>query len=173
MAEAFRFVFCRYDGSRLVPHTGEGVSLPTCPACGFIDYGNPKTSVSVVVEEGGRLLLGRRAVAPGEGLWDILGGFIEVGETAEAAAHREVQEEAGLHVALTRYVGSFLTTYGPRRVPILDLAFAAVPAGGTLRPASDIAELRWFAEAELPEVMAFPHQPGIIQAWRRDVSGTG
>jgi NADH pyrophosphatase NudC (nudix superfamily) len=172
MREPYRFVFCPYDGARLEARTEKGESLPTCPACRFIDYGNPKPGVSVLVEEAGRLLLGRRAVDPGKGRWDMLGGFIELGETAEQAAHREVLEEAGLQITLKRYLGSFLAAYGPRRVPVLDFGFMAAPTGGILRPASDVAEVRWFPAADLPQDLAFAHQPQIIDAWRRGVAAT-
>jgi ADP-ribose pyrophosphatase YjhB (NUDIX family) len=132
-----------------------------------MDYGNPKPCVAVLVEEAGRLLLGRRAVAPAQGQWDILGGFIEAGETAEDAARREVLEETSLRVALTRYLGTFPDVYGPRRLPTLNLGFVAQRTAGSLSPASDVAELRWFLSSELPQCLAFPHQFQMIEAWRR------
>jgi NADH pyrophosphatase NudC (nudix superfamily) len=161
------FDFCPYDGNRLVSGPdGEGVARPGCPSCGFIDYANPKPCVAVVVEQEGRVLLGRRAFDPAKGLWDILGGFIDANETAEEAVRREILEETGLRVTIKRYLGSFPDTYGPRGLPVLNLAFVAVAEGGTTQAASDVAELRWFAEEDLPEVWAFPHQVKVIEAWR-------
>jgi NADH pyrophosphatase NudC (nudix superfamily) len=168
MSNTATFLFCPYDGQRLAPRTDdEGTTRPCCPVCGFIDYANPKPCVAVLIEQDGRLLLGRRAKEPAKELWDILGGFIDAGETAEQAIHREVEEETGLHVLIGRYLGSFPDTYGPRGVPTLNLGFVTVPTGGTLRPASDVAELRWFAPAELPTAWAFPHQVQVIDAWRQ------
>jgi len=165
------FSFCPYDGTRLAAHgDGEGHARPACPACGFVDYANPKPCVAVVIEDNGRVLLGRRAFEPSVGLWDILGGFLEAGETAEDAVHREIAEESGLQVRITHYLGSFPDVYGPWEVPTLNLGFAAVPIGGALRSASDVAELRWFAADQLPAVWAFPHQPRIIAAWRNERS---
>lgn len=165
------FTFCPYDGARLVARTdGEGRQRPTCSACGFVDYCNPKPCVEIVVEEQGRVLLGRRAFEPSLGLWDILGGFIETDETAEAAVHREIAEESGLQVRITRYLGSFPDVYGPWEVPTLSFAFTAEPIGGVLRSASDVAELRWFAAEDLPTEWAFPHQPKVIAAWRQQGS---
>lgn len=167
MADGPTFTHCPYDGSPLAPRPdGEGTTRPTCSSCGFTDYGNPKPCVAVIVEDAGRILLGKRAHEPSKGLWDILGGFIDAGETAEEAVHREMKEESGLEVRITRFLGTFLDTYGPRRLPTLNLAYVAVPTGGAARAASDIAELRWFAAAELPAVWAFPHQPRVIEAWR-------
>lgn len=166
MTYAVPFVFCPYDGHKLVSHLEEGITRPACPACGFIDYANPKPCVAVIVEQDGKILLGLRATEPAKGLWDILGGFIDAGETAEDAVHREILEETGLRVEIVRYLGSFPDTYGPRRLPTLNLGFVAVPVGGTLRAASDVGEVRYFAADQLPEVWAFPHQVQIIAAWR-------
>lgn len=162
------FTHCPYDGAALFPRPdGEGITRPTCAACGFVDYGNPKPCVVAVVEDNGRILLGKRAHEPSKGLWDILGGFIDAGETAEAAVLREVREESGLEVRITRILGTFIDTYGPRQLPTLNIAYVAVPTGGAARAASDIAELCWFAAAKLPAVWAFPHQPRVIEAWAR------
>jgi ADP-ribose pyrophosphatase YjhB (NUDIX family) len=119
------------------------------------------------VVQQGRLLLGRRAIEPAKGRWDIPGGFVQIDESAEEAARREVREETGLEVALRSYLGSFPDTYGPRRLPILNLIFEAMPTGGELRAVSDVAELHWFSPADLPREWAFPHQPEAIDAWRR------
>lgn len=167
MSDTAAFTHCPYDGRPLTPcPDGEGRLRPTC-GCGFIDYANPKPCVAVVVEDQGRILLGKRAHEPSRGLWDILGGFIDAGETAEEAVVREIREESGLEVRITRYLGSFLDDYGPRRLPTLNLAYAATPCGGAAGAASDIAELCWFAVEELPTVWAFPHQPRVIAAWRQ------
>lgn len=167
MPEGFLFAFCPYDGQRLAPGPdSEGIARPVCPACGFTDYGNPKPCVGVLVEQDGRVLIGRRGVEPARGAWDILGGFLHAHETAEEAARREILEETGLQVTLTRYLGSFPDVYGPRGMPTLTLAYTARVTGGTPRAASDVAELRWFAPAELPRAWAFPHEARVIEAWR-------
>lgn len=124
----------------------------------------------MLVENDGKLLLGKRASEPAKGMWDILGGFIDAGETAEEAVRREIKEEAGLDVAITRYLGSFPDTYGPRRVSTLNLGYVTRPTGGTLRAASDVAEVAWLAVAELPMTWAFPHQEKIIAAWLQTTS---
>ena len=53
-----------------------------CPQCGFVAYGGGPvpTSTAVVVDGEGRVLLGRRAIEPDQGRWDLPGGFIEDGE---------------------------------------------------------------------------------------------
>ena len=163
------YVLCPYDGSSLEPvPDAHGRPVPTCRQCGFKDWGNPKPCVAVLVVQDGRLLLARRAVEPAKGEWDVLGGFIDAGETAEHAAAREMLEETGLTVRVTRYLGSLVDTYGPRGDPTLNLIFVAEPTGGTPTAKSDVAELRWFDAAELPRTMAFTHQHEVLRRWREN-----
>src|SRR5215467_6952048 len=94
-SDAVRRQFCIRCGGRLVATrraAGAG-SVRTCPRCGWVDYNNPAPTASVLLLRRGRLLLVRRAVAPSRGAWDLPGGFIEAGETAEQAARREMREE--------------------------------------------------------------------------------
>jgi NAD+ diphosphatase len=101
----------------------------------------------MLVHDGGdRVVLGRQAVWP-PGRFSILAGFVEPGESAEAAVAREVAEEVGLQVTDVRYVGS-----QPWPFPqSLMLGFIARAEGAdTLRLDPDeIEEARWFTRAEL------------------------
>jgi len=97
-----------------------------CGSCGLELYFNPTVSVSAFVfQEDGKVLLIRRAKAPGKGLLGTIGGFIDAGETAEAALVREIREE--VHLEITRM--EFLTsapnnyTYAGITYPVLDLFF--------------------------------------------------
>lgn len=168
------YAFCPYDGTRLEPApAGDGERRMCCSACGFADYRNPKPGVAVLVLREGRLLLGKRGGEPRKGFWDILGGFVDAGETAEEAAAREIREETGLELGDIRYFGSYPDTYGARNEPVVSLCFTARAAGGIERADSDVAELRWFLPSELPAELAFPHQQRIMADWkRRSVNGS-
>ncbi len=162
-----RYSFCPYDGTRLIVQSERmAPAIPTCTRCGFVDYGNPKPCVAVLIEQGGRVLLARRRVEPAKGMWDIPGGFVDAGERVEQAVAREILEETGLALTDICYFASYPDVYGPEKVPTLNLFFTARPDGGTLQADSDVAELRWFLPSELPQGLAFHHQQEALNAWR-------
>jgi len=115
----------------------------------------PRTDAAVimsVVDDEDRILLGRNANWPGD-RYSVLAGFVEPGESLEAAVIREVWEEAGLRVVEPRYLGS-----QPWPFPAsLMLAFTArLAPGASSEPDPDgdeIMELRWFTRDELAASM--------------------
>lgn len=76
-----------------------------CDACGAEHYPRCDPVVIMLAEHGGRLLLGRQPHYPPR-RFSALAGFVEPGETIEAAVAREFREEAGIHVANVRYIAS-------------------------------------------------------------------
>ena len=92
--------------------------------CGESTYLAPKpASCGVVVDAQGRALLGRRAHEPRAGLWDVLGGFLEPGESPEDGLRRELREEIGVDCTVGRYLGGFADTYGDDGDATLNLAY--------------------------------------------------
>src|SRR5512142_1431216 len=101
--------------------------LLRCEACGFELYLNVAAAVAgVIVDEQGRMVVLVRGKEPGKGRWDLPGGFVDAGETAEEALRREVREEIGLEVTALRYLGSWPNVYEYRgvRYRTLDMGFA-------------------------------------------------
>jgi ADP-ribose pyrophosphatase YjhB (NUDIX family) len=169
MKPATRYLYCPYDGERL----GFDEGRPKCERCGFIDYQNPKPAVAILITRGSQLLLALRGIEPAKGMWDIPGGFIETGESAEEAVVRETLEETALHVRVVDFLGSVPDVYGDRNEPTLNLCFMAKVLGGDLRAQSDVESLAWFTPDHLPERMAFSHQFQMLQRYRERISQPG
>lgn len=158
--------FCPRCGTEY-PGPPDGVRQE-CAACGHTTYIAAKPAAcGVLLDPLGRVLLGLRAHEPRAGLWDVLGGFMEPGETPEGALARELREETGLECSVGRYLGGFPDTYGDDGEPTLNLAFECRFREGEPRAADDVAELAWFAPDELPPAdrFAFLNSVAILAAW--------
>jgi len=127
----------------------DGGHVRRCPSiqCGHMTYPRTDAAVIMLVEDGDRILLHRQRQWP-QGMWSCLAGFVEPGETLEAAVRREVFEESGIQVEDVRYVAS-----QPWPFPSsLMVAFTAKATGGTLTPDCDeIEDARWFSIRDLDQ----------------------
>src|SRR5438105_4240038 len=97
----YAFRFCPDCGSELPAVSTERLISQTCHGCGAVHWRNAKPCAGALVVRDGRVLLGRRAIEPARGAWDIPGGFLEPWESPADAAVREVHEETGLDVRVT------------------------------------------------------------------------
>ena len=77
----------------------------TCPACGAHHFPRTDPVVIMLITHGNSVLVGRSPGWP-EGMYSLLAGFVEPGETLEAAVRREVFEETGIHVGHVDYLSS-------------------------------------------------------------------
>jgi mutator protein MutT len=157
--------FCPFCASPLGPVVA---GSQACPGCGRPFYHNAAPCSAVIVEDGGRVLLARRAVDPGAGLWDLPGGFCEPGETPEEGAVRELREETGAEIEVTGFLGHVVDTYGPGGDATLNCVFRARLVGDpVLVPADDVAELHWFSAGELPgrDEIAFANTAEALRRW--------
>ena len=84
--------FCSCCSAPVVVQIPEGDRLPrhVCTDCGTIHYQNPRIVAGCIPEWRGRVLLCRRAIEPRRGFWTLPAGFMENGETTDAAAVRHV-----------------------------------------------------------------------------------
>jgi ADP-ribose pyrophosphatase YjhB (NUDIX family) len=147
--------FCPACGGPLAPRvlkTGDPSRL-VCARCGFVFYLDPKVAVgTVITAEDGRLVLVRRAIHPGYGLWVFPGGYVDRGEEITTAAIREAREESGLDVRLD----GLINIYSYPRRPLIIVVYAATMLGGELCGDEECLEARMFSRDEIPwEHLAF------------------
>jgi ADP-ribose pyrophosphatase YjhB (NUDIX family) len=132
-----------------------------CPRCGFVFYLNPKVVAGTIPERDGLILLTRRSINPGHGLWTFPGGFVDFGETVTDAAVRETFEETGLEVNLT----GLLNVYSYPGAPVI-IVYTARVLGGTLTPCAENDLLEWVGPDEIPwDALAFPSTREALREW--------
>ena len=118
-----------------------------CSACGFIFYLDPKVAVGTIITAGDAgLVLVRRAIDPGYGLWVFPGGFVDRGEDLASAALREAREECGLDVRLDRLVN----IYSYADTAVIIVVYAATMMGGVLCNDDECLEARLFDPDDIP-----------------------
>jgi ADP-ribose pyrophosphatase YjhB (NUDIX family) len=126
----------------------------------------PNFGVTVAVIDSGQVLLTRREDFR---VWCLPGGAVDSGESVAEAAVREVREETGLVVQLTRLVGIYSRpTFPPEGSH--EVLFSAVPVGGSLQPAQgESLDVRFFDPSDLPDLLFWWHRRQIRDA----LSGVG
>jgi len=153
--------YCIKCGSQLETRVIEGRELEACPNDDFILWRDPKVASAVVVEVGGGVVLGRRAIEPGYGLWCLPGGFVNDDEHPADAAMRECMEEIGAAVELTSLIGVY---HVPKRDAhsIIGIAYRArLVDGAQLDVGAEMLEVRVFPMDSLP-ALAFPSHRHVL-----------
>lgn len=151
--------FCPACGARSqASHAGWQRQCPACTASHF-----PRTDpvVIMLITRGNDLLLGRNAHWP-EGMYSLLAGFIEPGETMEAAVRREVMEESGVQVGRVDYLASQPWPF-PASL-MLGCRGEALSQEITLDP-NELQDARWVSREELLSAFAGSHP--VIKPSRR------
>jgi len=148
MIETYRY--CPQCGNALEARllkAGEPHRL-VCTKCAFILYLDPKVAVGTIITAGDdkRIVLVRRAIEPGYGLWVFPGGYVDRGEEVTAAARREAREEAGLEIRLDGLVNFY--SYPDR--PLIIIVYSATRIGGELCTDEESLEARLFSPEEIP-----------------------
>ncbi len=144
-----RPLFCVRCGTRLVEsfQGASGKEVPRCPGCGTVHWIDPKLAAGCLVVRDGTVLLVRRGIEPGYGLWVFPGGHVDRGETVEEAALRETREECGALAQIEELVGLF--SYPGR--PVVVAAFRARLAAESPEPypADETLQVGWFGPNEV------------------------
>lgn len=103
-----------------------------------------------------RVLLVERGREPYRGYWAFPGGFLEMDESAEQGALRELREETGLHSAFIREFGTFSDPGRDPRERVISIAFFALTRMRAVKGMDDASDARWWSIHELPP-LAFDH----------------
>lgn len=164
--------FCVNCGAPLELRVIEGREVEACPNDSFVLWHDPKVSTAVVVEVDGGIVLGRRAIEPGYGLWCLPGGFVNDDEDPAGAAARECREEINARVELTGLIGVYhiAKTGAPSMVGIAyrgRLVDGAQPAAGP-----EMLEVRVFQVDSLPE-LAFPSHKTVLADYLKSPARAG
>jgi 8-oxo-dGTP diphosphatase len=136
-------------------------------------YERPSVTVDVVIftllEKELNVLLVKRRRWPYDGHWAIPGGFINMDESLEQAARRELEEETGVRDI---YLEQLYTFGAPRRDPrtrVISVAYVAIIRADdqTLRSSEETTDVCWYPVTRLPGTLAFDHDHILATALDR------
>jgi NAD+ diphosphatase len=148
--------FCSRCGTKTIKRSGERGK--ECPDCGELFYPRISPAIIVLIRKGHEVLLARSPNFP-PGLYSLIAGFIEPGETAEAAVAREVKEEVGIKIKNITYFGTQAWPF-PNSLMI---GFTAEYSSGDILPDGiEIEDAKWFSTDE-----RLPVLPGKISISRK------
>jgi len=124
----------------------------------MIHYENPKPTATLICTHENQLLLVKRAVDPGKGMWGLPGGFIERGETPEMGAERELLEETNLQGNVKSLLGTcshFNTVFGDILLVGMEVQ---IKDWSKLKAGDDAAEAALLPLENLPTLAFSCHQ---------------
>ncbi|HON58360.1 MAG TPA: NUDIX hydrolase [Smithella sp.] len=123
--------------------------------------GQPRVGVGAITIRDGKVLLIRRGVEPGRGLWAIPGGTLRLGESMPDCARREILEETGVEIEVCEiaYVFDFIErdNFGKIKFHFVIVDFSARHVSGEAKAADDAVDARWFSAEELKRVPVSVH----------------
>jgi len=144
------------EDPRFCPRCGHGLETRSlkegepdrfvCPACSFIYYLDPKLAACTIFLFDGGIVLLKRGIEPRKGKWVFPGGFVDRGESVEAAAIRETLEEVNLRVSLV----GILDVYSFPGQDVVVVVYAADVVGGLLEARDESLEVKVFAPETVP-----------------------
>jgi 8-oxo-dGTP diphosphatase len=128
---------------------------------------HPVVGVGAVVVRGEKALIIKRAHDPRKGEWSLPGGLLELGESLQDAARREIQEETGLVVAVGPIIETFDRVHrdeaGRIRYHFVIVDFVCWSDDGEAIPGSDAEAVAWVTEGELDSYGVNAHAAAVIR----------
>ncbi|MBW1892207.1 MAG: NUDIX hydrolase [Deltaproteobacteria bacterium] len=150
--------YCYFCGTELEERFTEGRIRKYCVRCAGPLYENPVPATCIIVaDKNGKILLVKRSVEPKEGFWCLPGGFMELDETPEQGALRELKEETGLSGKIHLLLG-VRTNPSPMYGTVYMTGYFIRQYSGKPVAGDDASDVRWFNIDELPEVAFESHR---------------
>jgi len=166
----FAWNHCPICGNTLIEADDGQSPRPHCPPCGRFYYSNPAPAACCfLTNDAGELMMVQRAIEPRKGLWTLPGGFVELGETTEEAALRELHEETGLIGRGAKLMG---VSTRPSKMSggIIVLGYTVDEWEGEMRPDTDAMDIGFFSRENRPEI-AFEVHEELIRIYDEIVHG--
>ena len=160
------FTYCPLCGKHLMHETVDHQPRKVCTDCGYIHFRNPSPTVSLLIIQGNRVLLGKRSSGPGEERWATHSGYIEFDEDFLTTAVREAKEETGLDVGILSIL-NVTDSFFPPAQHFLNLYLLARVIGGQLQSGDDMGELRWFPLSGPFPNMTFQEDMDLLERYRQ------
>ena len=153
--------FCSKCGQENIYGFIDGRNRYHCKSCKSIHYQNPKPTATIICAQDNSILLAKRAYEPAKGAWGLPGGFMELNETLEEAAQRELKEETNLEGNVKRIL-STCSHYGTIFGDILLIGVEMEIKDYSIMQAGDDAEeIHFFNLNSLPEITFYCHNKFI------------
>ena len=131
------------------------------------EYPRPAVTADCVVianEKEPKMLLIQRGNEPFKGCWAFPGGFMNMDETTEQCAVRELEEETGLKVTEIKQIGAYSRVDRDPRGRTITVAYLAIiDKVENVKGLDDAAKAQWFPISDLPK-LAFDHEEIMIDA---------
>ncbi len=146
-----KYDFCPKCGKSVDQKDG----VVKCPNCHHAIYLHSAITGSVFVINDKKVMLSKRKFDPYKGAWDVPGGFLKFGEDPEVGAMRELYEETGVDVKITKLLGVYMDKYPfqDEVIPTLNCIFIGTIGNQTPEPADDVEEIKWFdLDKPLPKI---------------------
>jgi len=158
--------YCPHCGHALEERQAFGRVRRFCPDCDRVIFRDHKVAAGVIVERDGQVLLVRRRMQPGQGMWTFPAGFVDFDEDPAEAAVRECREETGLEVEITGLLDVIAGREHERGADLV-IVYCARPIEGELQAADDVDRVAFFAlnERGLPP-LAFRATQVALDRWR-------
>ena len=153
-----KLIYCSNCGEKNHFAQIDGAIRYHCLKCKTIHYQNPKPTATLICPKDDKILFVKRAFDPGKGEWSLPGGFLELGETLEEGAKRELKEETNLNGDVIKFIGNcshFNSIFGD--ILLLGLEIK-IDNWANLVAGDDALEAKLFKIKECPPLIFECHQ---------------